>query len=54
MSSTAETLDIQEPQLPRRRKAPKRYDDDLAEGDFHNDVKAYYHQYYFEAIDVAV
>ena len=53
MSSTAETLDIQQPQLPCTRKAPKSYDDGLAEGDFHNDIVANYRQYYYEAIDLA-
>jgi len=54
MSSTIENLDIQELRLPCRRKTPKMYDDGLAEGDFHDDVKVHYCQYYFEAIGLAV
>ena len=38
MSSTAETLDIQEPKLPHTKKAPIRYDDGQVEGDFYNDA----------------
>ncbi len=49
----AEPFDIQ-PQLPRRRKVPRRYDSGSAEGEFHDNPKAYFRQHYFEAIDLAV
>ena len=56
VSTMAETadIDVEEPQLPRRRKTPKRYDDGLTIGDFHDTPKAYYRQLYYEAIDSIV
>ena len=51
---TAKSLDISGPQLPRQRKQPKRYDDGLSAGDFHQNPKDYYRQYYFEAIDLII
>ena len=33
---------------------PKRYDDGLAEAEFHDDPKSYYRQHYFEAIDWSI
>ena len=54
MSSTAESLDVEEPQLPRCRKVPKRIDDDTSAGDFHSTPKEYYHQHYYQAIDMIV
>ena len=47
MAETAD-IDVEELQLPRRRKTLKRYDVGLTSGDFHG---AYYRQLYFEAID---
>ena len=44
-----ESLQIGEPELPRRQNTPRRFDDGLAEGDFHTDVEAHYH---FKAIDL--
>ena len=32
-------------------KIPRRFDDGLSSGDFHDTPKAYYHQLYYEAID---
>ena len=49
----AESLDL-EPELPRRAKCPRRYDDGQAVSEFHNDPKAYFRQHYFEAVDLAV
>ena len=54
VTKSAESLDVGEPQLPHQRKAPRRYDDGSAHGDFHADPKAYYCQHYFEAIDLVV
>ena len=54
VTKSGESLDVGEPQLPRQRKAPRRYDDGSAHGDFHADPKAYYRQHYFEAIDLVV
>ena len=47
-------IDVDEPQLPRRRKAPKRYEDGSTSGDFHGTPKAFYRQLYYEAIDSIV
>ena len=43
-----------EPQLPRKRRAPKRYETGLAEAEFHEDPKAYYRQHYYEAFDLVI
>jgi len=43
-----------EPQLPRQRKRPRRYEEGTSSGDFHETPKDYYRQYYFEAIDLIV
>ena len=45
---------ILEPQLPRKHRAPKRYETVLAEAEFHDDPKAYYRQHYYEAIDLTI
>ena len=50
----AESLEVEEAQLPRKHKRPKRYDDGLAKGDFHDDPKLYFRQHYFEAFDLAI
>ena len=47
-------IDVDEPQLPRRQKAPKRYEDGSTSGDFHDTPKAFYRQLYYEAIDSIV
>ena len=54
VSCKATALDINEPELPRQRKQPRRYEVGLSTGDFHQEPKAYYRQLYFEAIDVIV
>ena len=53
VSTMAETddIDVEEPQLPRRRKTPRRYDDGLTSGDFHDSPQVHYRQLYYEAID---
>jgi hypothetical protein len=53
VTKRAESLEL-EPQLPRRTKRPRRYDDGLAESEFHDDPMAYFRQHYFEALDLAV
>lgn len=54
VSSTAESLDVGKPQLPRRHKVPKRIDDGTSTGDFHSSPKEYYRQHYFQAVDMIV
>lgn len=46
--------DVDEPQLPRKRKVPKRYELGVGEAEFHATPKDMYRQVYFEAIDLAV
>ena len=48
----AEQLGVDEPQLPRRRKLPRRYDDGSSSGDFPSTPKAHFKPVYFEAIDL--
>ena len=45
---------VDEPQLPRRRRLPTRYDDGLASHEFHDSPMHYYRQLYYEAIDTMV
>ena len=47
-------LNVEEPQLPRQRKAPKRYDDGLSTGYFHDSTKEHYKQIYYEALDYII
>ncbi len=54
VTKSAESLDIGEPQLPHQCKTPRRYDDGLADSDFHADPKVDYRQHCFEAIDLVV
>lgn len=46
--------DVEEPQLPRRHKTPRRYEEGSSEGSFHTTVEGLYRQSYFEVIDFAV
>lgn len=46
-------LDVDDPQLPRRRKAPKRYEG-LAQAEFPASPKEEYRRIYFESLDLAV
>ena len=46
--------DVEDPQLPRRRKTPRRYEEGTSEGSFHTTVEGLYRQSYFEVIDFAV
>ena len=50
-ATVATSVDVGEPEVPRQRKMPKRYDDGLATGIFHDSPKLYYRQLYYEAID---
>ena len=47
----AESVDVNEPQLPRQRKLPRRYETGQSSGDFHTSVNLYFRQLYYEAID---
>ena len=50
----ASKLNVDEPQLPRIRKKPKRFNDGKSDGDFHADPKALYRQGYYEVIDFII
>ena len=54
VNKIASDFGVGEPQLPRRRRVPRRYDDGQSEGDFHAEAKSLYRQQYFEAIDLIV
>ena len=43
-------LDINEPQLPRHRKIPRRYEAGSAEWEFVVSPKAHYRQTYYEGL----
>ena len=45
---------MNEPELPRKRKCPLRFETGVAEAEFHTDCKSLYRQQYFEALDLVV
>ena len=47
-----ESFDVEQAQLPRKRKFPHRYDDGMSSGNFIDSPKLYYRQLYYEAINV--
>ena len=49
-----ESLDLEMPSLPRRRKVPKRLDDGNAAPEYPSTAKNMYRQSYYEALDLAV
>jgi len=49
-----EDNEVQEAQMPRRRKLPARFDDGLSSGHFSSSPKDHYRQLYFEGIDTAI
>ena len=54
VTQRAMALDVDEPKLPRHCKQPRKYDDGLSTGDFHQTPKAHYRQCYFKAIDLII
>ena len=54
VTKSAESLEVGEPQLPCRQKLPKRYDEGMSEGEFPINSKAFYHQHYYETIDLLI
>ena len=49
----AEKAGVNEPQLPRKKRCPRRFDEGSS-GDFHDSPKSHYRQIYFEAFDLIV
>ena len=47
-------LDVDEPELPRIRKTPRRYEIGSGEGDFYCSPKVYFKVHYYEALDLIV
>ena len=54
VNKEADTLGVEEPQLPRQRKIPARYEDGLARCHTHANPKSLYQQFYYEALDNAI
>ena len=50
----AAELDVSEPQLPRKRKAPIRYESGTAPPEYLSPPKRHYHQIFYEAVDLIV
>ena len=51
---TRHKFDIDAPELPRKRKLPRRLDDGNAEPEFSSDCKQHFCQQYFEAFNLIV
>ena len=47
-------VEVDEPQLPRRGKQPRRFETGTAEPDFFEDVKLLYLSVYYEALDLSI
>ena len=47
-------LDVSEPRLPRKRKAPRRYKVGTVESHFPEEVEEHYYHIYFEVLDLAI
>ncbi len=54
VNDKATKLGVNDPQLPRKRKPPARYDDGLSQAEFHDNPKSYFRQIYFEALDLII
>ncbi len=54
VNSFATSKNISEPELPRQRKVPKRYEEGISTGYFPESPKEYYKQLFFEAVDLIV
>ena len=52
--ASADEIDIAEPVLPRKRRAPSRFEDGNASPEFHSSPRDMYRQVYYEAIDLLV
>jgi hypothetical protein len=51
--TSSKRYSLDSPQLPRKRKIPKRFDDGIVDHEF-SDIKTFYRKLYFEVIDTAV
>ena len=48
------SLGVGEPILPRKRKAPKRYDDGIAQPEIFDDPKPFFRQQFYKALDLVI
>ena len=51
VSRFAESVDVEEPHLPRQRKPPKRFELGISLGHFSTTPKQHYRYCYYEAVD---
>ena len=51
VTQSAAKYDIEEPELPRKQKLPRRFDHGQAPPEFSSCVEDHYRQVYFEALD---
>ena len=49
-----QALDISKPSLPRKRKAPRRFEVGTSEGFFSHTPESFYRVEYMEALDLAI
>ena len=54
ITKKADALDVSKPTLPRKRKAPQRYEVGTGESHFPEGVEEHYCQIYFEVLDLAI
>lgn len=54
VNKSAETFGVEQPELPRQRKIPKRFDDGTGEHEYHAEPKTYHRQEYYEALDLSI
>ena len=47
-------VNVDDPQLPRKRRVPRRLDEGSGPANFPSDCKTHYRQSYFEALDLAI
>ncbi len=54
VTQMASAKDVNDPKLPRQRKAPRRYDEGLASPEFENCPRDMYRRIYYEALDLLI
>ena len=54
IAKKASSFDVSKPTLPRKRKAPQRYEIGAGQSHFPEGVEEYYRQIYFEVLDLAI
>ena len=54
INQMAKDVDVNDPTLPRKRKAPRRYEDGDATAEFPETPKAHYRRIYYEVLDLLI